>query len=62
MSFPLIAEVIVPVPVKTNFHYVVPETQREFIAAGKRVLVPFGRSKIYTGVVRRVLEHPSGLT
>ncbi|MEO0899954.1 MAG: primosomal protein N' [Bacteroidota bacterium] len=49
-----IVEVILPLPLKSNFHYRVPENMLAEVAAGKRVLVRFGRSKIYTGLIRYV--------
>ncbi len=51
-----IAEVILPLPVKSNFHYLIKETQLAEAVVGKRVLVHFGKSKIYTGVIRAILE------
>lgn len=55
----MIVEVILPLPVKSNFHYKVPETLHEDVAVGKRVLVSFGKRKIYTGIIRKVLEEDS---
>lgn len=57
---PLVAEVILPVPVKSNFDYRVPDEFAEGIAVGCRVVVPFGRSKLYTGVVRRLHQREDG--
>ncbi|MEZ4827508.1 MAG: primosomal protein N' [Bacteroidia bacterium] len=56
---PSIAEVILPLAVRSNFHYLIHETQRDAVQTGKRVLVSFGKSKIYTGVVRKIIDHPS---
>ena len=50
----MIAEVILPLPVKSNFHYRVRKEQEEWAVAGKRVLVSFGKSKIYTGLIKEV--------
>ncbi|MEM6343728.1 MAG: primosomal protein N' [Bacteroidota bacterium] len=52
----LAAEIILPLPVRSNFHYRVKEDQREALAIGKRVLVNFGKSKIYTGLVKATKE------
>ncbi|MCB9232227.1 MAG: primosomal protein N' [Bacteroidia bacterium] len=52
----LIAEIILPLPVKSNFDYRVPAEVAEEAVAGKRALVVFGKRKIYTGVIRRVYE------
>jgi len=51
-----LAEIILPLPVKSNFHYLVKPEQLEKIAVGQRVLVHFGKNKIYTGVVRHILH------
>lgn len=52
----LLAEVILPLPVKSNFHYIIPANFQETIYPGKRVLVSFGRQKIFTGLVRRLVS------
>lgn len=54
----LIAEVILPVPVKSNFDYRVSAAYTDRIAVGSRVVVHFGKSKLYTGVVKRLYEQP----
>ena len=43
------ADVLLPLPVKGTFTYRLPPTTK--VAVGSRVLVPFGRKKIYTGIV-----------
>lgn len=50
-----LAEIILPLPVKSNFHYLISEDQKPHVAVGKRVLIHFGKNKIYTGVIRRIL-------
>lgn len=52
---PLIAEVIIPVPVKSNFHYLIPGHLASLAQTGVRVLASFGRQKVYTGLIRRLL-------
>lgn len=52
----LVAEVILPLPLKSNFDYRIPEDMNEHAAVGKRVLVVFGKQKIYTGVIKRLYE------
>lgn len=54
MGTPEIAEVILPLQVKSNFHYRVLPEQRAEAAVGKRVLVNFGKNKIYTGLIRKL--------
>ncbi|RMG60465.1 MAG: primosomal protein N', partial [Bacteroidetes bacterium] len=53
---PRFAEVILPLPIRSNFHYRVAPEQADHIAPGQRVLVSFGRRKIYTGLVRHLSE------
>lgn len=51
-----VAEVILPVPVKSNFDYAIPADFQEKAAVGMRVIVQFGKSKMYTGVIKRLYE------
>ena len=53
---PSYAEVILPLAVKSNFHYRILPSQQDQLAPGMRVLVNFGRSRIYTGMVRRLTD------
>ncbi len=45
------AEVILPLPLHGTFTYRVGRDIENFIQIGARVMVPFGKSKIYTGIV-----------
>lgn len=47
-------DVILPIPLEKTFTYAVSEREASFLQPGMRVSVPFGRSKIYTGLVYRV--------
>lgn len=47
-------DVILPIPLKQAFTYSVNEDEAAFLQQGMRVAVPFGKSKIYTGVVYQV--------
>lgn len=47
----LFADVIVPLGVPNKYTYRVPLELNDSITEGKRVLVQFGKSKIYTGIV-----------
>ena len=47
----MFAEVLLPLPLEPTFTYVVPEDLTDSVAVGCRVIVPFGRSKFYTGIV-----------
>ena len=55
MSFPF-CNVSLPVPLRTTFTYAVPESLREMVRPGTRVLVPF-RKKALVGVVVELTEH-----
>lgn len=54
-------EVIVPLPLNAVFTYSVPEAMMKSIHVGSRVVVPFGRKKFYTAIVRNtVAARPEG--
>lgn len=58
----LFADIVIPVPFD-SFTYLVPESLEGQVAVGKRVVVPFGKSKKYVGLV--VAHHgrePQGVT
>jgi primosomal protein N' (replication factor Y) (superfamily II helicase) len=50
----LYADLILPLPLPGVFTYSVPSLLQEEVSAGKRVLVQFGKRKIYSAVVSRV--------
>lgn len=52
----LFADVILPIPVHREFTYRVPFEFNKFMKNGIRVIVPFGKSKLLTGIVTRVHE------
>jgi len=57
----LFTDVIVPLGVPNKYTYRVPFEMNDEIAIGKRVLVQFGKSKIYTGIVYKIHEQaPEG--
>ena len=47
-------DVIVPVPVVGTYTYSLPDELADKVAEGYRVVVPFGRKKFYTGIVKKV--------
>lgn len=51
-------EVIIPRPLAGTFTYRVPRTLENDVAVGKRVVVPFGRRKLYTGIIFEVHDRP----
>ena len=44
-------DVILPIPLKQTFTYEVNKDEDMFLKQGMRVAVPFGKSKLYTGIV-----------
>ena len=48
---PFFAEIILPLQLSKTFTYRVSEAEYDYIKKGMRVAVPFGKSKIYTGLV-----------
>ncbi len=55
---PYFIDVIIPVPLKKLFTYSISVSESDFLKPGMRVAVPFGKSKIYTGIVYRVHNEP----
>ena len=47
-------DVILPLPLERFFAYSITAAEADYIQPGMRVAVPFGKSKIYTGIVDRV--------
>lgn len=47
----LFAEVILPLSIAKNYTYRVPYEMNDAVAVGKRVMVQFGKSKLYTAIV-----------
>ncbi len=47
----MFVDIILPVPLDGTFTYSVPQPLERQVKVGVRVLVPFGRSKTYTGIV-----------
>ncbi len=52
----IFADVLLPVPMRQVFTYRIPFEWNDSIEVGLRVLVPFGKSKIITGIVTKVHE------
>ncbi|MDE7148877.1 MAG: primosomal protein N' [Bacteroidales bacterium] len=59
MAF-LFADLILPLPLKERFTYAVPSGISGSIAAGMRVCVPFGPSKVYAGIVAELHDRRPG--
>ena len=53
----LFVDVILPVPVRKEFTYRVPFELNDQVFAGARVIVPFGRAKLITGIITDIHEN-----
>jgi len=54
-------EVILPLSLPKTFTYSVSEAEYHYLKSGMRVAVPFGKSKIYTGLVLELHQNPPTL-
>ena len=52
----LFAEVVLPLAISKNYTYRVPYELNNEVAIGKRVMVQFGKSKMYTAVINNITE------
>lgn len=50
-------DVIIPIPLQKLFTYSITASESDFLKVGMRVAVPFGKSKIYTGIVYKIHEN-----
>ncbi len=50
-------DLILPIPLQQLFTYSITEAEASFLETGMRVAVPFGKSKIYTGVVYAIHQN-----
>ncbi len=48
---PFFIDAILPLPLKDTYTYAVTKAEYDFIRPGMRVIVPFGKRKMYTAVV-----------
>lgn len=48
------AEILLPLSLPVNYTYGVPKHLREYIEPGMRVVVPLGKRKLYTGLVKEI--------
>lgn len=58
MKMTYFVDVLLPLPVAALFTYRVPVEMEPMMAFGKRVIVPFGRSKLYAALIVRVHTDP----
>jgi primosomal protein N' (replication factor Y) len=54
----LFVEVILPLSLSINYTYRIPFELNDQIAIGKRVVVQFGKHKIYTALIKNILAEP----
>lgn len=50
------AEILLPLPIKNLYTYIIPDNLADGVDVGVRVIVPFGKKKYYSGVVAAVRE------
>ncbi|NJB82644.1 replication restart helicase PriA [Wenyingzhuangia aestuarii] len=53
---PYFVDVLLPLPLERQFTYRITKEEYHFLKIGMRVAVPFGKSKIYTGIVYKLHE------
>ena len=53
----LFVNVILPIPIRKEFTYRVPYDMNETLFVGARIVVPFGRSKLITGIITSIHEN-----
>ncbi|MDP2423602.1 MAG: DEAD/DEAH box helicase family protein, partial [Bacteroidales bacterium] len=56
------AEVLLPLPLPGYYTYLVPEELLATLAVGMRVVVQFGRKKLYTALVRNLHDKPPSMS
>jgi primosomal protein N' (replication factor Y) len=61
MDASLFADIILPLPIDRKLTYAVPAELAEETAVGKRVIVPVGKNKLYSGLVSRLHYDRPGL-
>ncbi|MGB6267753.1 MAG: primosomal protein N', partial [Olleya sp.] len=50
-------DVILPISLEKRFTYSITQAESEFLKVGMRVSIPFGKSKIYTGIVAKIHQN-----
>ncbi|MCX6231591.1 MAG: primosomal protein N' [Bacteroidetes bacterium] len=54
----LFADVLLPLPLEGYFTYRIPFELNDMVSPGKRVVIQFGKKKIYTALIRRIHDKP----
>jgi len=57
----LFVEVILPLAISKTYTYRIPFELNDEVMPGKRAVVQFGKSKIYTAIIYRISEDPPAL-
>ena len=52
------ADILLPLPLKGTFTYRVPRSLNGEIQLGQRAVVPFGRNKVYAGLIKKIHTDP----
>lgn len=55
-------DVILPLAIPNLYTYRIPFELNEYLVIGQRVVVPFGKNKLYTAIVRQIHQQPPGYT
>lgn len=55
---PYFVDVLLPLPLKNTFTYRINDAEARFLQLGMRLSVPFGKSKLVTGIVLKIHETP----
>ena len=58
---PNFVDVILPLPLDNRFTYSISKEEAAFLQNGMRVAVPFGKSKIYTGIIAELHNRAPGV-
>ncbi len=53
-------EVILPIPLNQKFTYLISKDEFDFIKPGMRIVVPFGKSKLYTSIAYQIHKNFHG--
>jgi len=57
------AEILLPLSLPVNYTYAIPEALKPIIKVGMRVIVPLGKRKLYTGLVKEIHHNkPQGIS
>ena len=55
---PLYADILLPLPTSDSYTYLIPDSMSGRLQVGMRVVVPFGKRRYYTGIIRELHRRP----